>query len=89
MKPDEQLHDEHVHYEIHVHGRLDPSWSEWFDGLTITHETSGDTLLAGPVADQAALHGVMSRIRDLGLVLLTVVRCEPATKNVPSTEVDC
>jgi hypothetical protein len=85
MKTDKQLQDEPVHYEIRVHGRVAPSWSEWFDGLTITHEISGDTLLTGPVADQAALYGVISRIRDLGLVLLAVVRYEPATTNAPST----
>jgi hypothetical protein len=81
MKIGEQTHAEQVHYEIRVHGRLDPSWSEWFDGLTITHETNGDTVLAGSIADQAALYGVISRIRDLGLVLLTVVGREPVTKN--------
>ncbi len=88
MKTDEQLHDEHVHYEIRVRGRLDPSWSEWFDGLTITHEPNGDTMLSGSVADQAALYGLISRISDLGLILLTVVRYEPATRNAPSTMVD-
>ncbi len=87
MKMGEQSQYDQVHYRIRVRGRLDPSWSEWFDGLTITYETSGDTLLAGPVTDQAALYGLISRMRDLGLVLLTVVRFEPATKNAPSTTV--
>ncbi len=81
MKMGEQSQYEQVHYEIRVHGRVDPSWSEWFDGLTITHGINRDTLLAGPLVDQAALYGVISRIRDLGLVLLTVVGREPVTKN--------
>ncbi len=85
MTIDEQAHDKQVHYEIRVHGRVDLSWSEWFDGLTITPGINRDTLLAGPLADQAALYGVISRIRDLGLVLLTVVQCELAPKNGPST----
>jgi hypothetical protein len=85
MKMGEQSQYEQVHYEIRVHGRVDPSWSEWFDGLTITPGINGDTLLAGPIADQAVLYGVISRIRDLGLVLLAVVQYEPATENGPST----
>ncbi len=48
-------------------GYLRPEWSEWFDGMTITHESNGDTILSGPVRDQAALHGLLARVRDLGL----------------------
>ena len=63
-------------YRIKVHGRLGESWSAWFDGMTVTVEKRGDhttiTTLAGPVADQAALYGILSRIRDLGLPLLLV-----------------
>jgi hypothetical protein len=59
-------------YQIRVKGHLDSSWSERLDGLTITHEEDGTTLLAGPVADQPALHGLLIRIRDLGLPLLSV-----------------
>ena len=64
-------------YEIRVAGRLAPRWAAWFDGMTLT--TAGDgptTLLAGPVADQAALHGVLARIRDLGLPLIAVTRLD-------------
>ena len=61
-----------VHYRITVQGHLDPHWSDWFDELRITHEANGTTTLAGPLADQAALHGVLIKIRDLGLPLLAV-----------------
>ena len=63
-----------VHYEITVEGILDPRWSAWFDGLQLTSDTAGRTVIAGPVADQAALHGLLARIRDLGLPLLAVRR---------------
>ncbi len=64
-------------YQIRVKGRLGPRWADWFAGLTITPEANGDTLLTGPVVDQAALHGLLRRVRDLGLPLLSVVRLEP------------
>ena len=63
-----------VHYEITVEGILDPRWSAWFDGLQLTSDTASRTVIAGPVADQAALHGLLARIRDLGLPLLAVRR---------------
>jgi hypothetical protein len=58
-------------YQIRIAGLLDYSWSDWFEGLTINH-TADDTILTGPLPDQAALHGVLNKIRDLGLTLLTV-----------------
>ena len=61
-------------YRIRVRGHLDNRWSEWLGGLTIHHQEDGTTLLVGPVVDQAALHGVIIRIRDLGLPLLSVRR---------------
>jgi len=61
-------------YEIHVRGRLGPEWSAWFDGLTISQQPGGETVLTGPVADQAALHGILIKIRNLGLPLLSVHR---------------
>jgi hypothetical protein len=64
-------------YQIRVKGRLGPRWADWFAGLTITPEANGDTLLTGPVVDQAALHGLLRRVRDLGLPLLSVSRLEP------------
>lgn len=64
--------------EIRVAGHLDALWSAHFDGLAISHATDGDTILAGPLSDQAALHGVLARVRDLGLPLRTVDCREPA-----------
>lgn len=60
-------------YEIRISGRLDPRWEEWFDGLTITAD-NGDTLITGQVVDQAALHGLLRRVRDLGLPLVSLTR---------------
>ena len=64
-------------YQIRIEGHLGPQWTGWFGGLTITLEANGDTLLTGPVVDQAALHGLLRRVRDLGLPLLSVIRLEP------------
>jgi hypothetical protein len=59
-------------YEICVQGQLDPDWAEWFDDFTLTHRPEGVTVLTGPVADQAALHGILNKIRNLGLLLISV-----------------
>jgi len=59
-------------YQIRIKGHLGPQWMDWFEGLTITLEENGDTLLTGPVIDQAALHGILKKVRDLGLPLLSV-----------------
>ena len=64
------------YYEIRVQGRLDQRWSEWFDGLTITYEAEDNSVLRGPLVDEAALHGVLSKVRDLVLPLLAVQRVE-------------
>jgi len=71
-------HDEPGRYEIRIKGHLDGRWADWFGGLTITLEENGDTLLIGPVTDQAALHGLLRKVRDLGLPLLSVNRIEPS-----------
>ncbi len=63
--------------EIQVKRQIDEHWSDWFEGLTITHTGQGETILAGSVADQAALYGLLSKLRDLGLQLLSVTRTEP------------
>jgi hypothetical protein len=74
------MESEHIRpevYQITVLGHLDSTWSEWFDGLAITLVDSGETILTGPIVDQTALHGVLIKIRDLGLPLLRLSRIEP------------
>jgi len=66
--------DQTAIYQFKVEGQLNPTWSEWFEELTLLHEASGNTILTGPIADQAALHGVLIKIRDLGLILISVKR---------------
>jgi hypothetical protein len=64
-------------YALRLKGHLEDRWAAWFGDLTITREDNGDTLLIGPVVDQAALHGLLAKVRDLGLPLLSVIRLEP------------
>lgn len=61
-------------YEIRLAGHLDTRWADWFDGLTVTHLPDGTTVLAGPVVDQTALHGLLQKVRDLGVPLLSVTQ---------------
>lgn len=68
---------QHAVYQIRIKGHLSAQWASWFEGLTITLEESGDTLLTGPVVDQAALHGWLKKVRDLGLPLVSVNCVEP------------
>ncbi|MGN6756213.1 MAG: hypothetical protein ACTHMJ_07465 [Thermomicrobiales bacterium] len=70
-------------YEIRIKGHLGPQWTDWFAGLTITLEANGDSLLNGPVVDQAALHGVLKKVRDLGLPLISVVCVGPSQAGAP------
>ena len=70
-------------YEIRVKGRLDTRWAAWFDGLTLTHGSDGTTIIHGPVADQAALHGLLQKIRDLGLPLISVNHVDPGHPPAP------
>jgi hypothetical protein len=67
-------HGEAGLYEIRIKGHLTDRWAAWFGGLTVTLEDNGDTLLTGPVVDQAALHGLLRKVRDLGVPLLSVIR---------------
>ena len=69
-------------YQIIIQGHLGTQWTDWFEGLTITLEGNGDTLLAGPVVDQAALHGVLKKVRDVGLPLVSVNRGKPGQADV-------
>jgi hypothetical protein len=64
-------------YEIHIKGHLSANWSDWFDGLTVTNLDQGESLIAGPVPDQAALHGLLARVYSLNLTLLGVRRVMP------------
>jgi hypothetical protein len=68
--------DQPVVCQIRIKGYLDPKWRVWFDGLTITQEEEGITLLSGPVIDQAALHGLLRKVRDLGMPLISVTVVE-------------
>ena len=73
------------YYEIRLKGQLEARWEQWFDGLTITLEENGDTLLSGPVMDQAALHGLLKKVRDLGLPLVSVSPVEPGSATTRGT----
>jgi hypothetical protein len=64
--------DQQTVYEIRLQGQLNRKWLDWFEGLTLTLEEDGNTLLTGPVVDQAALHGILKKVRDLGMLLLSV-----------------
>ena len=71
-------HDQHGDwYEIRIQGRLDDRWSAWFDGLDLSRTQDGATVLRGPIPDQAALHGLLAKLRDIGLPLLSVTRTDP------------
>ena len=78
----DEEHTQQPCYEFRIKGHLEARRAEWFEGLTITLEENGDTLLTGPVVDQAALHGILKKVRDLGLTLLSVNSVGPDTKEV-------
>lgn len=69
-----------MRYEIHVEGIVDQYWSEWFDEMQLTNESGYETMIAGEVKDQAALHGVLARVRDLGLEVISVTRVDRASE---------
>ena len=73
-------------YEIRLRGHLDSRWAAWFDGLSLTHESDGTTIIHGPVADQSALHGLLQKVRDMGLALVSVTEIEPGQPNAPTIE---
>jgi hypothetical protein len=78
--------DEPMVYQIRIKGHLDRQWTDWFGGLTITLEDNGNTLLTGLVVDQAALYGLLKRVRDLGMPLLSVMCVESGPEDTPDTE---
>lgn len=78
-------HDATAHYGIRIRGHLAPHWSAWFDGMTIdTDAADGTTLISGPVVDQAALHGLLQRLRDVGIPLVSLNQVSPDTNEPPA-----
>ena len=75
-----------VVYQIRLKGHLGHEWTDWFGGLSITLEANGDTLLTGPVIDQAALHGLLKKVRDLGMPLVAVSPVEPGQADAPDVK---
>jgi hypothetical protein len=73
-------------YQIRIKGHLGREWTDWFEGLTITLEDNGDTLLTGLVADQAALHGLLKKVRDVGMPLVSVNRGKPGQADIPDSK---
>ena len=73
-------------YQIRIRGHLGREWTDWFGGLSITPEDNGDTLLTGPVIDQAALHGLLKKVRDLGMPLVSVNRVKPDPAERPESK---
>ena len=73
-------------YEIRLKGHLGTRWAAWFDGLTLTHDSDGTTIIHGPIADQAALYGLLQKTRDLGLPLISVNYVEPGHPPMPPIE---
>jgi hypothetical protein len=71
-------------YQIRLSGQLDPRWAAWFDGMTVRPQGDGTTVISGPIADQAALHGVLQRVRDLGMPLVSVERLDPGAPSLPT-----
>jgi hypothetical protein len=81
-------HHEPGCYEIRLKGYLDARWGDQFEGLSFTHASDGTTILCGPVVDQAALYGLLRKVRDLGLPLLSVIQVDPKQANGPDGNVD-
>jgi hypothetical protein len=80
-------HDEPGLYEIRIKGHLDDRWASWFGNLTLKREDNGETLLTGPVVDQAALHGLLRKVRDLGMPLLSVTHVRPGQDDAKARQI--
>jgi hypothetical protein len=76
---------QHTIYQIRVKSHLSSGWTDWFEGLTITLEDNGEMLLTGPVVDQAALYGLLKKVRDLGMPLVSVNCIEPNETDIPDS----
>ncbi len=72
-------------YEIRLKGHLDSRWAAWFDGLSLTNSSDGTTIICGPVTDQAALHGLLQKVRDLGLPLVSVTQVQTVQPDAPAS----
>jgi hypothetical protein len=81
-------YEEPTLYEIRIQGHLDDRWIDWFDGLSFTHDSDGTTILAGPVVDQAALHGVLKKVRNLALPLVSVIRVDREQSEIAHPDAD-
>jgi len=81
-------HDSPGRYEIRLRGHLDSRWAAWFDGLSLSNENDGTTIIGGPVVDQAALHGLLQKVRDLGLALVSVTEVQPDQPECPPARPD-
>lgn len=78
-----QQNEKALMYQIRIEGQFDQQWTDWFEGLTITQEEDGTTLLTGPIVDQSALHGLLKKVRDLGIPLVSVNRMETTGSTNP------
>src|SRR3954452_14446986 len=83
-----EKHNEPTCYEIRLKGHLDARWADQFEHMSFTHASDGTTILAGPVVDQAALYGLLRKVRDLGLPLLSVIQVDPKQANGPDGNTD-
>jgi hypothetical protein len=81
-------HHEPGCYEIRLKGHLDARWADQFEDISFTHTSDGTTILAGPVVDQAALYGLLRKVRDLGLPLVSVMQVDPKPANAPDGDAD-
>ncbi|GAB3526759.1 hypothetical protein [Arthrobacter monumenti] len=77
-------HDACRRYEIRVKGHLDSRWAAWFGGMSLTNEEDGTTTIAGPITDQADLHGLLQKVRDVGLPLVSVIAVAPDQPELPT-----
>ncbi len=79
-------HQDALRYEIRLKGHLDSHWAAWFDGLSLTNQSDGTTTISGLIADQAALHGLLHKVRDIGLPLVSVMQVDPGPSDASTTD---